>query len=187
VKRVFAIALTVVVALSLAVETQARVVRVRRGPAGRVRVTTRPGFPIRRTLPTVVIRTGPVVRVAPRVYLGAVAFTAVALATLPPPNVRAWTASEDFDREDGWTDVTMDIDRRGTRLVLEIDKGPAQISFAEVVFENGEAQVVDFDDRVHSQGVYSLLDFKDGRKVDHVRVVAKAQRDETAIRVHLVT
>jgi uncharacterized protein with PhoU and TrkA domain len=33
VKRVFAIALAVVVALSLAVETQARVVRVRRGPA----------------------------------------------------------------------------------------------------------------------------------------------------------
>jgi hypothetical protein len=187
VKRVVAIALAAFVVLSLAVETQARVVRVRRGPAGRVRVTTRPGFPIRRTLPNVVIRTGPVVRVAPRVYLGAVAFTAVALATLPPANVRAWTATEEFDREDGWTDVTMDIDRRGTRLVLEVEEGPAQISFAEVVFENGEAQVVDFNDRVQSRGVYSLLDFKDGRKVDHVRLVAKAQRDETRIRVHLVT
>ena len=80
-------------------ETQARVVRVRRGPAGRVRVTTRPGFPIRRTLPNVVIRTGPVVRVAPRAYLGAVAFTAVALATLPPANVRVWSASEDLTRK----------------------------------------------------------------------------------------
>jgi hypothetical protein len=187
VKRVFAIALAVCVVLSLAVETQARVVRVRRGPAGRVRVVTRPGFPIRRTLPTVVVRTGPVVRVAPRVYLGAVAFTAVALATLPPPSVRVWSATEDFNNDDGWTDVSMDIDRRGTRLVLEIDKGPAQLSFAEVVFENGEAQIVDFNDRVHSQGVYSLLDFKDGRKVDHVRVIARAQRNETAIRVHLIT
>ncbi len=186
-KRVVAIALAAFVVLSLAVETQARVVRVRRGPAGRVRVTTRPGFPIRRTLPNVVIRTGPVVRVAPRVYIGAVAVTAVALATRPPANVRAWTATEEFDREDGWTVVTMDIDRRGTRLVLEVEEGPAQISFAEVVFENGEAQVVDFNDRVQSRGVYSLLDFKDGRKVDHVRLVAKAQRDETRIRVHLVT
>lgn len=182
-----AIALAAAVVLSIANDAGARVVRVRRGPAGRVRVTTRPGFPIRRTLPNVVIRTGPVVRVAPRVYLGAVAFTAVALATLPPASARAWTATEDFDREDGWTDVTMNFDHRGTRLVLEVDKGPAQISFAEVVFENGEAQVVDFDDKIQTRGVYALLDFKDGRKVDHVRVVAKAQRDETAIRVHLMS
>ena len=185
-KRALAIAFAAVVVLSTVFEADARVVRVRRGPAGRVRVTTRPGFPIRRTLPTVVVR-GPVVRVAPRVYLGPVAFTAVALATLPPANVRVWSATEDLDNEDGWTDLNMDIDRRGTRLVLEIDKGPAQISFAEVVFENGEAQVVDFDDKVHRQGAYTLLDFKDGRKVDHVRVVAKAQRDDTEIRVHLVS
>ena len=186
-KRALTIALAAVIVLSAAFESDARVVRVRRGPAGRVRVTTRPGFPIRRTLPTVVVRGGTVVRVAPRVYLGPVAFTAVALATLPPANVRVWTATEDLNKEDGWTDLTMDIDRRGTRLVMEIDEGPAQISFAEVVFENGEAQVVDFDDRVHRQGAYTLLDFKDGRKVDHVRVVAKAQRDETEIRVHLVS
>lgn len=185
-KRALAIAFAAVIVLSAAFEADARVVRVRRGPAGRVRVTTRPGFPIRRTLPTVVVRGG-VVRVAPRVYLGPVAFTAVALASLPPANVRVWTASEDLDREDGWTDLMMDVDRRGTRLVLEVDEGPAQISFAEVVFENGEAQVVDFDDKVHGQGAYTLLDFKDGRKVDHVRVVARAQRNETEIRVHLVS
>jgi hypothetical protein len=34
--------------------------------------------------------------------------------------------------------------------------------------------VVDFNDRVHRPGFYSLLDFADGRKVDHVRLVARA-------------
>ena len=63
----------------------------------------------------------------------------------------------------------------------------AQISFAEVVCENGETQVVDFNDRVHAKGVYSLLDFKAGRRVDHVRIVAKAATEETQIRVHLLS
>ena len=48
-------------------------------------------------------------------------------------------------------------------------------------------RIVDFIDRVHAPGVYSLLDFADGRKVDHVRFVASAAGEETAIRVHLVS
>lgn len=182
-KRIFAIVL-VIFALN-AEATRVTRVRTTRGGKTRVRVTVRPGFPIRRTLPNVVIRPG-VVRVAPRTYLGAVAFTAAVVATLPPANVRAWSGSEDLDAEDGWTDFTMNVDKRGTRLLVEIDEGPAQISFAEVVFENGEAQVVDFAERVQTRGVYSLLDFRDGRKVDHVRFVAKAQRAETEIRLHLI-
>ena len=55
-----------------------------------------------------------------------------------------------------------------------------------MVFENGETQVVDFNDRAHARGVYQLLDFKDGRKVDHVRIVAKAAGDDTQITLHLV-
>jgi len=172
---------------AVAQATEAARVRVRRGPRGRTVVTVRPGFPIRRTLPTVVVRPAPVVRVAPRVYLGAVAFAAVVVATLPPPDARVWTGSETLDREDGWTDFTMNVDRHGTRLLLDIEDGSAQISFAEVVFENGDAQVVDFNDRVHRTGLYRLLDFRDGRKVDHVRIIAKPQSDETQIRLHLIT
>jgi hypothetical protein len=181
VKRLFAIAILIV--LSLANIAEARRVRrvVVRGP--RVRVTVRPGFPIRRTLPNVVVRPGAVVRVAPRMYLAPVVFTAAVVASLPASD---WKRSEDLDREDGWTDFTMDVDRRGNRLFLQIDHGAAQISFAEVVFENGETQVVDFNDRAHARGVYSLLDFKNGRKVDHVRIVAKAAGDETEITLHLV-
>jgi len=186
VKRILAVA---ILAALFVPELQAsRVVRTRnhRHGATRVRVTVRPGFPIRRALPNVMVRPAPVIRVAPRIYLGTVAFTAVALASLPPTHVRASTAIESLDREDGWTDFTMNFDQRGRSLALEIDRGPAQISFAEVVFDNGETQVIDFDDRLQSRGAYSLLNFRDGRKVDHVRMIAKAQRNETLIRVHLV-
>ena len=166
----------------------ARRVVVRKGPRGhvtRVRVTTRPGFPIRRTFPTVVVR-GPVVRVTPLVYLSPLVFTPV-IVTVPAPAARVWTSSETLDREDGWTEFTMDVDQRGRNMVLEIDRGSAQVSFAEVVFENGDAQVIDFNDRVHRTGVYSLVDFKDGRKVDHVRILAKADTNESVIQVHLVS
>jgi hypothetical protein len=186
-KRATVIALLAALLLPIASEAaRVRVTKTRRGVT-RVRVTTRPGFPIHRTFPTVVVRTGPVVRVTPRVYLAPVVFGAVVVASLPAPDVRTWTGVESLDREDGWTDFTMNVDKRGERLVLEVDKGPAQISFAEVVFENGDAQVVDFNDNVQRQGLYSLIDFKDGRKVDHVRFIAKAQGNETQIRVYLVS
>lgn len=186
-KAVLVALLSAIVLLPLAPDADAARVRVKRGRhVTRVRVTVRPGFPIRRTLPTVVVRPGPVIRVAPRVYLGPVAFAAVVVASLPPADARVWTSSESLDSEEGWTDFTLDVDKRGTRLLLDIENGAAQISFAEVVFENGEAQVVDFNDSVHRRGVYSLLDFKDGRKVDHVRLIAKANGDGSTIRVHLV-
>jgi hypothetical protein len=186
VKKSFVIAVLATILLSTVADA-ARVVRTRTTRRGTTRVTVRPGFPIRRTLPNVVVRPGPVVRVAPRVYLGAVAFTAVAVATLPPANARVWSSAENLDREDDWTDFTLNVDKRGRRLLLEIDRGPAEISFAEVVFENGDAQVVDFAERVQPRGIYSLLDFRDGRKVDHVRLVAKAQGADSIIRVHLVS
>ena len=174
-------------ALSVAPDVEGARVVVRKGRhTTRVRVTTRPGFPIRRTMPTVVVRPAPVVRVAPRVYLTPVPFAAVVVASAPAPDARIWAGDETLEREDGWTDFTMNVDRRGERLLLEIDRGAAQISFAEVVFDNGDAQVVDFNDRVHGAGAYSVLEFRDGRKVDHVRVVAKADTRESVIRLYLV-
>lgn len=185
-KQLIAVAL-VVLSLGSVAEGATRVVRTRTTKHGtKVRtVTVHRGFPIHRTLPNVVVR-GPVVRVAPRVYLAPVAFTAVAVATLPPPAARVWTSSESIDASDGWVDFSLDVDRRGRKMLLEIERGSAQISFAEVVFENGETQVVDFNDHVHARGTYELLDFRDGRKVDHVRIVARADRENTAVRVHLV-
>jgi hypothetical protein len=149
----------------------------------RVHVTVHAGFPIRRTFPEVVVREGVVVRVAPRVYLAPVTFAAVAIAV---PARQAWRSSEALTLEDGWTDFTMNVNRRGSGLVLQVEPGAAQISFAEVVFENGETQVVDFNDAVHRTGAYNLLDFRDGRTVDHVRVVAKADTVATNVTVHLI-
>ena len=174
--------------LPFADDAQAGRVVVRRGPrVTRIRVTTHAGFPLHRTFPNVVVRPGPVVRVAPHVYLAPIAFGAVVVRSLPPAGARVWTASETLSREDQWTDFTMNVDQRGRNMLLEIDRGAAQISFAEVVFENGDAQVVDFNDRVHASGVYSLIDFADGRKVDHVRIVAKADTNESVIRLYLVS
>jgi hypothetical protein len=182
VKKGIVLALAVaLVALSSADAARVRVVH-----RNRTTVVVRTGFPLHRALPAVIVRPAPVFRVAPRVYLAPVVFTAAVVATLPPPAARPWAQAEVLDREDGWTDFTMNVDRRGSGMLLEIDRGAAQVSFAEIVFENGDTQVVDFNDKVHRTGAYSLLDFRDGRKVDHVRVVAKADTRETEIRLHLL-
>ena len=184
-KRRFPVVLLSLLLIAAAADA-ARVRVAKKGPRGRrTTVTVRTGFPIRRTLPAVVVRPAPVVRVAPRAYLAPVVFGAVVVASLP--SHREWHASEALEREDGWTDFTMNVDRRGTKLFLQVDRGAAQVSFAEVVFENGEAQVVDFNDHVHRTGLYELLDFRNGRKVDHVRVVAKASTRETEITLHLAS
>lgn len=135
----------------------------------------------------VVVRRGPVVRVTPRVHLTRVTFRPVVVPVLPPPDVRVWTGTEVLQRREGWTDFTLDTDRRGERLLFEIERGAAQIDYAEVVFDNGEAQVVEFENKVHRKGIYQLLDFKDGRKIDHVRVVARADSQEAEIRLHLIS
>jgi hypothetical protein len=186
VRNAFAMAL--LTALVVLPADAARVVtrtRVTRRGVTHTRVTVRPGFPIHRTLPAVVVRPAGVVRVAPRAYLAPVVFTAAAIAS-HPSSPQNWRGSETLEREDGWTDFTIDVNRRGGRMLLEIGPGAAQISFAEVVFENGETQVVDFNDAVHARGTYSLLDFANGRKVDHVRVVAKADTASTGITLHLI-
>jgi hypothetical protein len=186
-KQAIAAAL-VVLSLATVAQGAKRVVRTRttaRGTHVRTVTTVHHGFPIHRTLPSVVVR-GPVVRVAPAVYLAPLTFTAVAVATPPPPAARVWSESESLDPSDYWVDFSLDVDRKGKNLLLEVDHGTAQISFAEVVFENGETQVIDFNDRVHARGTYELLDIRNGRKIDHVRIVARADQRETAVTVHLI-
>jgi hypothetical protein len=184
-KRILVVSLLSVLTLAVAAEA-ARVRVVHRAPRARVVVHT--GFPVRRPLPHVYVRAPRVaVRVAPRVFLPPVVFGAVVVPARPVPAARVWRDVEVLDSDEGWTEFTMNVDRRGSELLLEIDKGPAEISFAEVVFDNGEAQVVDFNDRRQPQGVYTLLDFKDGRKVDHVRIVAKTAAARSEISLHLLT
>jgi hypothetical protein len=186
-KRILALLLFVACVLPIANTAEARRVRVVHRRVHRTTVTVHRGFPLHRALPPVYVRAPRVaIRVTPRVYLPGVAFGA-AVVSLPAENRRVWRDHEVLDRDEGWTEFALNVDRRGSGLLLEIDQGAAQISFAEVVFENGETQVVDFSDRVHARGVYSLLDFKDGRKVDHVRMVAKADTRSAEIALHLLS
>lgn len=185
-KPTLAVTVLTLLLLTLAPAPGAEAARVRvvhRGHRTTVRVHT--GFPLHRRLPHVYVRT-PVepIRVAPRVFLPPLVFSAVVVSTAPLPEVRVWRESEEIDEE--WTELTLNVDRVGSSLLLEITEGPARISFAEVVFENGEAQVVDFDHHVHAPGRYALLDFEAGRKVDHVRLVAQAKNDQSEIAVDLL-
>lgn len=160
--------------------------RVIVGPRGHVRAVVHTGFPIHRVLPEVYVVPGAVVRVAPRAYLAPVVFRPVTVV-LPAPSARVWSGTQTLERREGWTDFTMNVDQRGNRLLLDIARGAAQISFAEVVFENGETQVIDFNDGVHRMGTYSLLDIPRDRSIDHVRVVAKADTPRSVINLHVAS
>ena len=78
--NVAAALLIVAVSLTTAGAAEAARVRVVRTRPARVRVTVRPGFPIRRTLPAVIVRPGVAVRVVPRAYLAPVVFGAALLS-----------------------------------------------------------------------------------------------------------
>ncbi len=123
------------------------------------------------------------VRVHPAVYLAPVVFTGavVAVASSPAADAIVWEDGETLSRRDDWTEFTLNCDARGEKLWLEIVHGKVQADWAEVVFQNGQAQVVDFSELTHGPGLYSLLDFADGRKVDHVRMVARAKTKEARV------
>jgi len=152
-----------------------RRVAVRRGPLRTV-VVVRPGFPIRRRLPVVTVRSPRrAATIATTTFLPVVAWTPV-LVNLPEHERLAWEDSETLSRADDWTELTLGVDDRGTDLYLEL-VGNVQLNFAEVVFENGATQVVDLGEKTRGDGIYSLLEFRDGRSVSHARLVARARSE----------
>lgn len=154
---------------------------------GRASVRVHAGFPLRRVLPRVVLRSPNVeLRVSPRIYLPTVSFGARVIRH-PRHDQILWQDSEYLSRREGWTEVYLDVNQRGNSLLLDISNGPAQLSFAEVVFENGESRVVDFRDRQQRIGMYPLLDFRDGRRVDHVRLIARATGRDAEIGLLMTT
>jgi hypothetical protein len=184
--RLIATALVALLALDAAAPAFAARVRVvHRGPRHRTVVVVHRHFPIRRAMPRVVVHAPRVtVRIAPAAFVAPVVWSQTVVTAMPAPAALVWEDSEILAREDEWTEFTLDANARGTKLYLEI-VGKAQLNFAEVVFENGDAQVVDFEEKSHGTGLYSLLDFAAGRKVDHVRMVARARSDEARIVLRL--
>jgi len=181
-RRLLPMALVAFLVLDIAAPAFAARVRVvHRGPhARRTTVVVHRGFPLHRAWPVVVVRPARTqVVMAPRVFLAPVVWSATVVAA-PAPGLAVWEDAETLTRDEEWTEFTLNAGRTGHKLFLEI-RGEAQVEFAEVVFANGDTQVVDFGSRVHSSGVYALLDFADGRKVDHVRMVACAKSDEARV------
>ena len=162
---------------------------VQRGPGGRVQRTTvvvHPNHPIRRAVSrTVIVRPARtrVIVGAPLLFLPAVVWGA-RVVSLPARDRLVWEDVESIDRDEEWVDCNFGVDSRGDALFLRVD-GRAQLDFAEVTFENGNVQVVDFQERVHKTGVYELLNFDDGRHVKTVRLVAKAQTEKAKFTVYM--
>ena len=142
------------------------------------------GFPIVRPLRHVIIH--PIIRpyrFAPRIFLPLAFWTGVAVtaAAVPAPHFMVWEDGENLLAQEGWTEFTLNCENTGTKLWLEIVKGRVRLDWAEVVFGNGEAQVMDMKEYVRDPGHYLLLDFANGREVDHVRMVAQAETPEARL------
>jgi hypothetical protein len=185
---VFGVLFATLFLASADLSAQRRRVVVRRAPVRRTTIVVRPAHPIRRVLPrTVVVRPArtAVVVSAPLVFLPAVVWRPTVVA-LPPRERLLWEESEALAREDDWVDCNFGVDRRGGALLLEIE-GTAQLNFAEVTFDNGNVQVVDFEEHEQKAGVYQILNFADGRHIKTVRVLAKSNSDESTLTVMLTT
>ena len=163
-------------------------------------VVIHPGWPLTRPPRPVVVRPPRVdirVRVQPRVFLPPIVFSGVVVSHRYERGYRyydgrgysrdslVWQDSETIYREDAWTEFTLDCNTRGIRLWFEVLEGRVQADWAEVVFENGEVQVVEFPERTLGPGLYLLLDFRGGRRVDHVRMVARATNREAQLTLWL--
>ena len=157
---------------------------VHRGPRGTVVVHR--GFPIRRTFPHVYVRAPRVaIRVAPRVYLHPFLFPGVVVRVRPAVTAIVWHTVEPLALDDDWTDLTLDVNQEGQHLYFEVTDGAARVSFAELVYADGETQVVDFADKVYPVGFYPLVDLERARRIDHVRLVAAANAEAIGIGLHL--
>jgi len=170
-------------ALAPSADARRRVV-VRRGPHHRTVVVVRKGWPIERPMRAAIIHPARVeVHVKPATYMPIAYFTGnvVSASAAPTRDVIVWEDGETLTKDDDWTEFTLNCDARGKALWLEVQSGKIQFDWAEVVFENGDTRVVDFAELTEGPGLYSLLDFADGRKVDHVRVVARSKDDESKV------
>jgi hypothetical protein len=185
----FAVALFVLLTAtgSMAQRRRAVVVHPARHPiAARHALVVRTGHPIHRLLPREAVvrpaRRAVVVR-APLHYLPALTWRA-AFVTLPPRERIVWQDTETITRDEEWVDTNYGVDGNGNALFLHVE-GTAQLNFAEVTYENGSVQVVDFNEESHGAGTYKILDLGGGEHVMTVRVLAKSESDDTKLTVHL--
>lgn len=178
-RKLFAVCLLISLFAPIGALAQRRVVVKR----NRV-VVTRPGHPIRRTLPAAVIVRPAHTRVVVAgalVFLPAVVWTA-AVVSLPARDRLVWQDSESFDKDEDWVESNFGIDSKGNALYFEL-AGRAELNYADITFNNGEVQTVDFEEKVRTPGTYRLLDFANGRHVKTVKILARARTPHAKISV----
>lgn len=183
-KRLLSFVLLSALAAQVAAPALAARRTVARHRPHRTTVVLHRGWPLRRPARVVVVHEPRVtVRVTPTVFLTPVLFAGVviAAANAPAREIFVWEDSETLARDEDWTEFTLNCDVHGTKLWLEVVGARIKIDWAEVVFETGDTQVVDFAARTFTSGLYPLLDFRDGRKVDHVRMVARSLGGEARV------
>jgi len=140
------------------------------------------GFPLKRALRSVYVR--PLVRpyrILPSKFLPLIAWGGAAVAVLPEGHVIVWEDATTLTADEDWTEIGLNCENTGTRLWLEVKAGRVQFDWAEIVFGNGEAQVVEMNEHVRGPGIYLLLDFAAGRQVDHVRLIARSETPEARL------
>ena len=155
-------------------------------PLVRTRPIVHPGHPIHRALPAnVVVRNArrTVVVHHPLVYLPALRWRP-AIVPLPPRERIVWTDTETIAREEEWVDTNYGVDASGSALYLDMS-GKTKLNFAEVTFDDGHVQVVDFNEETHDPGVYKLVDLPANQHVATVRILAKSESDKSKLAVHL--
>jgi hypothetical protein len=135
-KRVLWIFLGVLLGLQLAAPARAgRRVVVHRAPRHRTVVVVERGWPLHRPLREVVVHPARVaVRVRPTAYLAPLVFAGVLVATAPPRDVLVWEDGETIDRNEGWSEFTLNCDSRGRQLYFEVASGRMHFDWIEVVF-----------------------------------------------------
>jgi len=140
------------------------------------------GFPLKRPLRPVFIR--PLVRpyrVMPRVFLPLVVWVGAPIAAAPRRDILIWEDGATLTADEDWTEIGLNCETRGTKLWLEIVNGRLRFDWAEVVFGNGETRVVEMNEHVRGPGYYPLLDFADGREVDHVRLIVRSESPQARV------
>jgi len=154
----------------------------RRGQQNVAVVVVQRGWPLTRALRAVVVHPAEVaVRVTPTVFLPVMVWAGIVVPSPPRADLVVWDDEEKLHRGEHWTEITFSADSRGRRLWLQMVAGRAEFEWAEVVFDNGETRVVDMKVWERGPGHYELLDFGESRRVDHVRIVARARSDEARV------
>lgn len=158
----------------------------RRNPPRRAVVVVHKNFPLKRVPRNVVVR--PLrrpFRVLPARFLPPIVWAGVVVTAVPARGALIWEDGDTLSQDEDWTEVGLNCENTGTRLWLEVVSGRARFDWAEIVFENGDAQVVDMQEWERGPGYYELAAFAGARRVDHVRLVARAASPQARIVLRL--